>query len=80
VQQRSFHSYYSIEEREKPGKHYSFFTVELVEATLQWEEDGGSMMYLMDLFVSVCSLTVHFHQYGYKNAFHSSRSLVHLVS
>jgi len=54
--------------------------VKLVEATLQWEEDDGFMMYLMDLLVSVSSLTVHFQQYGYKNAFHSLKSLVHLVS
>jgi len=43
VQQRSYHSYCSIEEGEKSGKHYSFFTLKLVEAMLQWEEDYGSM-------------------------------------
>jgi len=38
------------------------------------------LMYVMDLLIIVSSSAVHFQQYGHKNAFHSLRSLVHLVS
>jgi len=69
------------EEEGKPGTHNSFPTVMLVEATLQWEEDDGSID-IFDRCICQCELLDHALPaiakvfYGYKNA--SLKSLVHL--